>query len=200
MDRNSKIPSKLNIGVALLVATAILFVALIADLLINNLKEKNAPPEEPVYEESYTGNTISVYDKYLVNNQGKVVDVKKAAGSNYSAFDGGSPLVYTDYFQTKALVLTGDKLNLYDSDLNSIYIGSYIEKAGMSLTGNKVFYTTTRGLFIYDVATGEEKEILDDVHDAALSPNGQYLLYHDDSDDCLYSLNLENNKTRKVCS
>ncbi|MBQ7470753.1 MAG: hypothetical protein IJS76_10035, partial [Pseudobutyrivibrio sp.] len=130
MDRNSKIPSKLNIGVALLVATAILFVALIADLLINNLKEKNAPLEEPVYEESYTGNTISVYGKYLVNSKGKVVDVKNASGPNYSTFSGGNPLVYTDYFQTKALVLAGDKLYLYDSDLNSTYIGSYINKAG----------------------------------------------------------------------
>lgn len=200
MDRIRKIPGKINLGVALLVVITIFFLAIIADTLIYNLKEKNAPSEEPVYEESYTGDTISVYGKYLVNSKGKVVDVKNASGPSYNTFSGGNPLVYTDYFQTKALVLAGDKLYLYDSDLNSTYIGSYINKAGMSLTGNRVFYTTTRGLFIYDVATGEVKEILDNIYDAALSPNGQYLLYHDDSDDCLYSMNLENNKIRNVCN
>ncbi len=77
MDRIRKIPGKINLGVALLVVITIFFLAIIADTLIYNLKEKNAPSEEPVYEESYTGDTISVYGKYLVNSKGKVVDVKK---------------------------------------------------------------------------------------------------------------------------
>ena len=64
------------------IAISVLALAVICGgVAYKKIKNKNTVPEEPVYDEQYSGTTIAVYNHNLINSEGKIVDVRGTATS-----------------------------------------------------------------------------------------------------------------------
>ncbi|WP_029231636.1 hypothetical protein [Butyrivibrio sp. VCB2006] len=168
------------------------------------IQAKKAEKAEPVYEEEYGDKTMVIHENYLINNQGKIVDVRDIAGRDQT-YTGYTNEIQSDYFQDKALVYDGkDKVYLFNSDLEYEVVAEKACRAGMSLSGNKVFYIIKKPseadneVYIYDVETKETNMVWKGASEAVLSPEGNYLLYYVNKEDCLYSVNFETGKSKVV--
>ncbi len=145
-------------------------------------------PEEVVYPErengieiveakpdrkSGAGNRLYESLEYIFNDAGEVL-------TNFHLNYGLGINVFFDGDRKHGVILSNDNCFLIEADLSYKQIASNVSYAGINYDGTKVYYSSSStGLMLYDIETGEETLISDACYKACLSPDGKTIIYND---------------------
>ena len=130
------------------------------------------------------GDKLMMVDEIIYNDQGGVITGIYNGESRVGDF-------YVNEAQSAGVLYDSRKICLYITpDLNTVPLAENVYDAGLSYSGDYVFYKVidqrfNKSLFLYNVKTGEEYEVEEtDTTQMVMSPSGEYIAYikHDELD------------------
>ncbi|WP_022767720.1 MULTISPECIES: zinc-ribbon domain-containing protein [unclassified Butyrivibrio] len=130
------------------------------------------------------GDKLMMVDEIIYNDQGGVIT---------GIYDGESRVgdFYVNEAQNAGVLYDSRKICLYITpDLNTVPLAENVYDAGLSYSGDYVFYKIidqkfNKYLYLYDVKTGDEYKVEEtDTTEMVMSPSGEYIAYikHDELD------------------
>ncbi|MBR4182319.1 MAG: hypothetical protein IKQ56_00715 [Lachnospiraceae bacterium] len=144
-------------------------------------------PEEEVYPERengieivkepekkhYAGSRLYESDEYIYNDAGEVL-------TNFHLDYGLGIDVLFDRDRKYGVILSNNNCFLIEADLSYKQIASNVSYAGINFDGTTIYYSSSSaGLWLHDIETGEETLISDACYKACLSPDGKTIIYND---------------------
>ena len=147
---------------------------------VHNVPEEVVPERENGIEivkepekKRYAGSRLYECDEYIYNDAGEVL-------TNFHLNYGLGIDVFFDRDRKYGVILSNNNCFLIEADLSYKQIASNVSYAGINYDGTKVYYSSSStGLMLYDIETGEETLISDACYNACLSPDGKTIIYHD---------------------
>ena len=121
----------------------------------------------------YAGNRLYESMEYIFNDSGEVL-------TNFHLNYDPEIDVFFDKDRKYGVILSNSNCFLIESDLTYEQIASKVSYAGINYDGTTVYYSSSsEGLWMYDIETGEKTLVYDTGYKPCISPDGKTIVYYD---------------------